>query len=54
MGRTVLSGGRVFDGTGSAIADADVVIGGEQIIDVGIRVGGDEAGYYTHLRAHGT
>lgn len=26
MARTVFTGGRVFDGTGSAFADADVVI----------------------------
>jgi imidazolonepropionase-like amidohydrolase len=42
MGRTVLSGGRVFDGTGSVIADADVVISGGQIIDVGTGLDGDE------------
>jgi imidazolonepropionase-like amidohydrolase len=42
MARTVLSGGRVFDGTGSVIADADVVISGERIIDVGIGLDGDE------------
>src|SRR5215469_5886070 len=42
MGRTVLSGGRVFDGTGSAIADADVVICDGKIIDVGIGLDGDE------------
>ncbi len=42
MGRTVLSGGRVFDGTGSAIADADVVICDGLIADVGIGLDGDE------------
>jgi imidazolonepropionase-like amidohydrolase len=42
MARTVLSGGRVFDGTGSAIADADVVISDGKIIDVGIGLEGDE------------
>ena len=42
MARTVLSGGRVFDGTGSAIADADVVISDGKIIDVGIELDGDE------------
>jgi imidazolonepropionase-like amidohydrolase len=42
MGRTVLSGGRVFDGTGSAIADADVVICEGRITDVGIGLDGDE------------
>ena len=42
MGRTVLSGGRVFDGTGSAVADADVAISGGRIIDVGTGLDGDE------------
>ncbi|HEX6932571.1 MAG TPA: amidohydrolase family protein [Streptosporangiaceae bacterium] len=42
MARTVLSGGRVFDGTGSAIADADVAISGGAIVDVGIGLDGDE------------
>jgi imidazolonepropionase-like amidohydrolase len=42
MGRTVLSGGRVFDGTGSEVAAADVVISGGQIIDVGMGLDGDE------------
>src|SRR5215469_504948 len=42
MGRTVLSGGRVFDGTGSEIADADVVISDGKIVDVGIGLDGDE------------
>jgi imidazolonepropionase-like amidohydrolase len=42
MARTVLSGGRVFDGTGSAIADADIVIDEGKIIDVGIGLDGDE------------
>ncbi len=42
MARTVLSGGRVFDGTGSAIADADVVIDDGVIADVGIGLDGDE------------
>lgn len=41
MTRTVLSGGRVFDGTGSAIADADVVISDGKIADVGIGLDGD-------------
>jgi imidazolonepropionase-like amidohydrolase len=40
--RTVLSGGRIFDGTGSAIAEADIVIGDGKIIDVGVRLDGDE------------
>ena len=42
VARTVLSGGRVFDGTGSAIADADVVISDGKIVDVGIGLDGDE------------
>ena len=42
MARTVLSGGRVFDGTGSEIADADVVISDGKIVDVGIGLDGDE------------
>jgi imidazolonepropionase-like amidohydrolase len=42
MARTVLSGGRVFDGTGSAVADADVVISHGTIADVGIGLDGDE------------
>ena len=37
MTRTVLSGGRVFDGTGSPIADADVVISDGKITDLGER-----------------
>jgi len=40
--RTVLSGGRVFDGTGSPIADADVVISEGKIADVGPGLDGDE------------
>ena len=43
MARTVLSGGRVFDGTGSAVADADVVISDGTIVDVGIGLDGDES-----------
>ena len=31
--RTVFAGGRVFDGTGAAIADADVVVEGERIVE---------------------
>jgi imidazolonepropionase-like amidohydrolase len=42
MTRTVLSGGRVFDGTGSPVADADVVMAGGRIVDVGIGLDGDE------------
>lgn len=42
MTRTVLHGGRVFDGTGSPVADADVVISGGEIVDVGTGLDGDE------------
>jgi imidazolonepropionase-like amidohydrolase len=42
MARTVLSGGRVFDGTGSAITDADVVIADGTIADVGSGLDGDD------------
>jgi imidazolonepropionase-like amidohydrolase len=42
MIRTLLRGGRVFDGTGSPIADADVVVSDGRIVDVGIGLDGDE------------
>jgi imidazolonepropionase-like amidohydrolase len=42
MTRTVLSGGQVFDGTGSPPATADVVIEEGRIADVGIGLDGDE------------
>jgi imidazolonepropionase-like amidohydrolase len=42
MTRTILSGGKVFDGTGAAPADADVVIAGGRIVDVGTGLDGDE------------
>ena len=42
MTRTVLSGGRVFDGTGSPIADADIVISDGKIVNVGPGLDGDE------------
>ena len=42
MTRTVLSGGRVFDGTGSQVAAADVVMSEGRIIDVGIGLDADE------------
>ncbi len=42
MTRTVLSGGQVFDGTGSQLAAADVVISEGKILDVGIGLDGDE------------
>jgi imidazolonepropionase-like amidohydrolase len=40
--RTVFSGGRVFDGTGSQIAAADVVMSEGRIVDVGIGLDADE------------
>jgi imidazolonepropionase-like amidohydrolase len=42
MTRTVLSGGQVFDGTGSPIAAADVVLSEGRIVDVGTGLDGDE------------
>lgn len=42
MTRTVLSGGQVFDGTGSPMATADVVISEGIIVDVGIGLDGDD------------
>jgi imidazolonepropionase-like amidohydrolase len=41
--RTLFSGGQVFDGTGAAIADADVVVEGGRIVEVGAGLDGDEA-----------
>jgi imidazolonepropionase-like amidohydrolase len=43
MTRIVLQGGRVFDGTGSDPADADVAIEGDRIVDVGTGLDGDQA-----------
>src|SRR6266566_5047715 len=40
--RVVLSGGRVFDGTGAPVADADVVIEDGRIVEVGPGLDGDE------------
>jgi imidazolonepropionase-like amidohydrolase len=42
MTRTVLHGGRIFDGTGSPIAGGDVVIEDSLIADVGVGLDGDE------------
>ena len=42
VGRTVFHGGRVFDGTGAALADADVLIEDGRIVDVGPGLDGDE------------
>ena len=41
--RTVFSGGRVFDGTGAAPADGDVVIEDGRILEVGPALDGDES-----------
>jgi imidazolonepropionase-like amidohydrolase len=43
MTRTVFTGGRVFDGTGSGLAEADVVIEDGRIVDVGPGLDGDDA-----------
>jgi imidazolonepropionase-like amidohydrolase len=43
MSRTVFAGGRVFDGTGSPLADADVVVEDGRVVEVGPRLDGDEA-----------
>ena len=42
MTRVVFHGGRVFDGTGSALADADVLIEDGRIVEVGPGLDGDE------------
>jgi imidazolonepropionase-like amidohydrolase len=43
MSRIVFRGGRVFDGTGSPLAEADVVVEAGRILDVGTDLDGDEA-----------
>ena len=43
MTRTLLTGGLVFDGTGAPPADADVLIEGGRIVEVGPGLDGDEA-----------
>lgn len=43
MARLVFRGGRLFDGTGSDPAAADVVVEGDRIVDVGIGLDADEA-----------
>ena len=40
--RTVFTGGRLFDGTGAAIADADVAVVDGLIAEVGVGLDGDE------------
>src|ERR1700735_3114268 len=42
MTRTVLHGGRIFDGTGSPAADGDLVLEDGRIADVGTGLDGDE------------
>jgi imidazolonepropionase-like amidohydrolase len=42
MTRTVFTRGRVFDGTGAALADADVVIEDGRIVEVGSGLDGDD------------
>ena len=42
MTRTVLGGGRIFDGTGSPISDGDVAFEDGRIVDVGPDLDGDE------------
>lgn len=43
MSRTVLHGGRIFDGTGSPIADGDIAFEDGRIVDVGGGLDGDES-----------
>jgi imidazolonepropionase-like amidohydrolase len=40
--RTVFAGGRVFDGTGAAVAEADVAVADGRIVEVGSGLDGDE------------
>jgi imidazolonepropionase-like amidohydrolase len=40
--RTVFTGGRVFDGTGAPVAEADVAVEGGYIAEVGVGLDGDE------------
>jgi imidazolonepropionase-like amidohydrolase len=42
MTRTLFSGGRLFDGTGAAPADADVVVEDGRFVEVGTGLDGDE------------
>ena len=43
MTRTLLTGGRVFDGTGAPPREADVLVEGDRILEVGTGLDGDEA-----------
>src|SRR5437763_7073546 len=40
--RTVFAGGRVLDGAGAAVAEADVAVVDGQIVEVGVGLDGDE------------
>jgi len=40
--RTVFHGGKVFDGTGAALADADVAIEDGKVVEIGSRLDGDD------------
>jgi imidazolonepropionase-like amidohydrolase len=42
MTRTLLHGGRIFDGTGSPVADGDLVLENDRIADIGVGLDGDE------------
>ncbi len=42
MTRTVFHGGKVFDGTGAALADADVAIEDMKVVEIGSRLDGDD------------
>lgn len=43
MTRTLLSNARIFDGTGAPMADGDVVLEGDRILEVGSGLDGDQA-----------
>jgi imidazolonepropionase-like amidohydrolase len=43
MARTLFTGGSIFDGIGSPLSDADVVVEGNRILDVGPGLDGDDA-----------
>lgn len=42
MSRTVLHGGRIFDGSGGPITEGDLVIEDDRIVDIGTGLDGDE------------
>ena len=43
MARLLFTGGQVFDGTGNAAAEADVVVEDGRVIELGLGLDGDEA-----------